>query len=248
MRLAFRAADFAASVISAAVFLYAQTPPAFDAASVKRVPADDPTHRSAHASVTANEHGARITLESTTLRDLIQRAYGVAAYQIAGPEWISVERYDVAATSSSPEPAQIAKMWQTLLAERFQLAVHRETRVGPLYHLIVASGGPKLSEGVSGAPGGIHTSSDKLVVKLTAVNQTVASLVDRLSEVVGRPVVDQTGLSGVYSFELVYARTDDSPSPPIASAIAQLGLKLQSGKGPVEFLVVDRAERTPTPN
>lgn len=239
-----------AALFGAAGAAYGQTAPAFDAASVKRLPPDDPTHRSAHASVATNEHGARISFQSITLKELIQRAYGVAAFQITGPDWISLERYDVMATAASPVDAkQIAAMLQTLLVKRFRLALHRESRIGPLYRLIAAKGGPKLHEGAAGAPGGMRTSSGKLAVKLTATNQSMANLVDALSEPVGRPVVDQTGLGGVYDFELEYARGDDSPAPPIFAALQeQLGLKLEAGKGPVEYLAIDRAERTPTAN
>ena len=211
---------------------------------------DDPTHRSAHASIDNNEHGAKISLESVTLKDLIRRAYGVAAFQVEGPDWISVERYDVIATTTSPvDSKQIAAMLETLLADRFQLVLHRETKVGPLYHLVVAKGGPKLREGTAGAPGGVHTSSGKLAVKLTTTNQSMANLVDLLAEPAGRPVVDRTGLSGVYSFDLEYARGDDSQIASIFAAVQeQLGLKLEPAKGPVEFLAIDRAQRIPTAN
>jgi uncharacterized protein (TIGR03435 family) len=239
-----------AALLATAGAVHAQTPPAFDAASVKLLPTDDPTHRSAHASVSTNGNGARVSFESTTLKDLIQRAYGVAGFQIAGPAWLSEERYDVVATVASPVTSQqIGPLLRTLLEQRFQLTLHRETRVGPLYQLVAAKGGPKLRAGESGASGGIRSSSGKLAVKLAATNQTMANLVDVLAEPAGRPVVDKTGLDGVYNFELEYARSDDAELPSIFTAVEeQLGLKLQAGRGPVEMLVIDHAEKTPVAN
>ncbi len=158
-----KTALLAAALFCGAGAAHGQSAPAFDAASVKRLPADDPTHRNAHVSVATGEHGAKISFESTTLKDLIQRAYGVAGFQIAGPAWLSEERYDVVAEVASPiDQKQIGPMLQTLLAERFQLALHRETRVGPLYRLVLGKAGPKLRAGESGASGGIRSSSGKL--------------------------------------------------------------------------------------
>jgi uncharacterized protein (TIGR03435 family) len=244
-----RGAFLAAAILCSAAGARGQTAPAFDAASVKRLAADDPTHRNAHTSVTSNEHGSRLSFESVTLKDLIQRAYGVASFQIDGPGWIGEERYDVEAKTTSADPKQIGPMLQTLLAERFRLALHRETRVGPLYRLIEAKGGPKLRPGAAGAAGGIRTASGKTAVKMSATNQSMARLADALAGAAGRPVVDQTGLSGVYNFELEYARGDESEAPSIFAAVEeQLGLKLQPGRGPVEILAIDRADKVPTAN
>jgi uncharacterized protein (TIGR03435 family) len=244
-----RSALMAGIALWAAGAAYSQPAPAFDAASVKLLAPDDLTHRSAHASVTTNENGAKISLECVTLKELIQKACGVAEFQIAGPDWLSREQYDVVATVASPATKDhLWVMLQALLAERFKLSLHRETKLGPVYNLVVAKHGVKL-QAVEPGPGGIKTSSGKLTVKLIATRQSMASLVDVLSRPTGRPVLDKTGLGGVYDFELEYAANDESPAPSVFTAVEeQLGLKLEPSKGSVEMLAIDHAERVPVAN
>ena len=180
---------------------HGQTAPQFDAASVKLLAPDDPTHRSAHSSVTTNQDGAKISLECTTLKELIQKAYGVAGFQIAGPDWLASEQYDVVAKVASPATnGQLWAMLQALLAERFKLSLHRETRSGTVYNMVVGKRGAKIPEATAG-PAGIKTSSGKLTTKLIARSQSMASLVDVLSRQTGRPVLDKTGLGGIFDFQ-----------------------------------------------
>jgi uncharacterized protein (TIGR03435 family) len=144
-------------------------------------------------------------------------------------------------------------MLQTLLADRFQMALHRETRQLPMYWLVIAKNGPKIhavedGEGkTSGGPG-----------NFVATKITMRHFADLIARQAGLPVVDSTGLGGVFSFTLEWspgadlkmssAETDTTKGSIFTALQEQLGLKLESGKGPVEVLVVDRIERKPTAN
>jgi uncharacterized protein (TIGR03435 family) len=137
-------------------------------------------------------------------------------------------------------------MLQNLLADRFQLKLHRESKDAPIYALVVAKNGPKLKESAPGAQGSIGMSQGNL----SARGVPVAALADQLSGPVfqlGRPVIDRTGISGIYDFTLDWASDDSAPS--VFTALQeQLGLKLEAQKGSVEVLVVDSMERKPSAN
>jgi uncharacterized protein (TIGR03435 family) len=148
---------------------------------------------------------------------------------------------------------QNRQMVQTLLADRFQLQFHRDVKELPVYVLTVAKNGPKLQEakdarhGIAGRPRSIES-------KGADMPALAATLARRL----GRTVIDKTGLTGLYDFTLTFSPIDapavgpagqlspetDSAEPSIFTALqAQLGLKLESSKGPVAVLVIDRAEK-----
>jgi uncharacterized protein (TIGR03435 family) len=131
------------------------------------------------------------------------------------------------------------------LAGRFKLFLHRETRQRPIYVLTVAKNGPKL-----GAPSGgdafLGRRGTGAVRPLIGKNASLTGLASTLSTLMGRKVIDRTGLSGVYDFTLEFAPLDltDSSLPTLVTALQeQLGLRLESTSGPVEVLVVDRAEK-----
>jgi uncharacterized protein (TIGR03435 family) len=139
-----------------AVCAWAQNPPAaaplaFEAASVK--PAPPPTGRGMRVMMGGDP--GRVNFTNVSLRDIIRQAYKLKDYQITGPEWINNERFDV--TAKLPEGAKETdkpEMLRTLLAERFKLTVHRETKELPAYALVVAKGGPKMKEFVETPPDG----------------------------------------------------------------------------------------------
>jgi uncharacterized protein (TIGR03435 family) len=180
---------------------------------------------------------------------LIERAYGMNEYQISGPDWLKGPKYEVKAKLSPGMPREeVAAAMRTLLADRFKMVAHRETRELPLYELVVAKGGSKLKP----AEGRGTTTQIRGLYK--ARNESMARLCDTLSRVLLRAVVDRTGLAGKYDFVVDYAPADPHFSDP-AGAVSiftavqnQLGLKLESRKGPVEVLVVDSAQRLPTAN
>jgi uncharacterized protein (TIGR03435 family) len=195
-----------------------------------------------------------LTLTSSTLAGLVTWAYSVKDYQVlAAPSWFRSDRYDVNAKAhGAPDLAHLKLLLQALLAERFHLTLHKETRQLPVYALTVESRGPKMKP----APGPVPPEpqitgrSNATHKELTGQHATVAQLIQSLSRDMDRPVVDHTSLTGTYDFKLGW--TPDAADPTgisIFTAIKeQLGLKLESAKGPVEVLVIDRAERIPTAN
>ena len=228
----------------------------FDVASVKPNASGD-----SHAHV--GHKGGTFEMTNVTLKSCITVAYGVADAQVAGPAWLESERYDIVAKSSSDagDDRHTLRL-RTLLADRFKLAVHRETRDASVYELVAARNGPKLKPDPSGE-GDDSMSSQR--GHLTARGVTMA----RLAGFRGSPraaldhlVLDKTGIEGVFSFTLDWT-PDDSPAasspqgppkrsekwPSLLSALQeQLGLKLEARRAPVESIVIDHVEKIPTEN
>jgi uncharacterized protein (TIGR03435 family) len=234
--------------------------PSFEVSTIK------PAKPGRGFSLLVNRSGMMNTT-STSLSDLIKFAYDVHPRQITkGPAWLETEKFDITAkpdTPGMPNPTQLKAMVQKLLAERFELAFHREQKELPVYALSTAKGGPKLTKSESplnlpgfGMPPG----------RLMAQNATMAELAHVLqANVLEQPVVDQTGLGTTrYNFTLQYTpdasqraqlaglgpgalppSTAEADAPPdLFSAFQQqLGLKLESTKAPVDVLVIDKAEK-----
>jgi uncharacterized protein (TIGR03435 family) len=185
-----------------------------------------------------------------TLKLLIARAYGVAEAQIeGGPGWMDAERYDIAAKADTPlemSREEVRPCLQALLAERFQLAVHRKSKQGAVYSLMIAKNAPSLNPHSEPGRPGVSVSSDSGTVTITATKTTMPRLAEYLSSQAGRPVIDNTGLKGEYDFRVEWA-TDEAPGssrPSMFTALQeQLGLKLNATKGTIEVILVDRAER-----
>jgi uncharacterized protein (TIGR03435 family) len=232
---------------------FAQSAPApleFEVISIK--PAPPPADNRLHIRMSSDP--VRVNYLNVSLKDVIEQAYRVQDYQISGPDWLSSERFDIAAKIPDGAPKdRIPEMFQALLADRFKLQLHRDTKELPMYDLVVAKNGPKLQKAESatgvtsdGVNGRIHVSAQV----------SMASFADYLSVRLGRPVRDKTELDGAYSITLDWAldavdRNQGVPAdgPSIFTAVQeQLGLKLEGRKGPVEILVIDHAEKVPTGN
>jgi uncharacterized protein (TIGR03435 family) len=218
-------------------------PQTFDVASIKPNLIGGDSHRAGSAP------GGVFTTSNVTLKLLISRAYGVGEAQIeGGPRWIDTDTWDIDAKADTPlqmTREQVRPCLQALLAERFQLKIHRETKQGSLLSLVVSKNGAKVKENAGGGSPGIGASSDSRSVTITGTKATMARLAEYVAGQTGRPVVDYTELKGEYDFLVEFA-TDDprSSGPSIFAALEeQLGLKLVAIKGPVEMIVVDRAER-----
>ena len=195
-----------------------------------------------------------------TLTDLVEDAYGLQRYQVANaPGWASSEHFDVEGRAGGDgrlEWDRARPMLQALLADRFKLKVHRESREVPAYDLVIAKGGPKLKE--NNDPNVQHPGSatygDASGMHVKATKAPLSRLLPQLSiNLYGRPVIDKTGLTGNYDYTLNWAR-DNTPAasdgnvPGVFTAIQeQLGLKLEPSKTTVEMVVIDSAER-PTGN
>jgi uncharacterized protein (TIGR03435 family) len=199
-----------------------------------------------------NASGPRITLSGYALEGLIMDAYHVESWQLSGgPAWRDTDPFEIIAKApgdASPTPVQVREMLRSLLEERFKLKVHRETKAGPVYALVVEKNGPQLKKSTAsdlsysaGGPGGVV----KLIFKKVSMNFFANQLASQAK--LGRPVLDRTGLAGEWDFELTFVQGAASPNsdlPDLFIALReQLGLKLKSQKGPVEKLIIDRAER-----
>jgi uncharacterized protein (TIGR03435 family) len=224
--------------------------PAFEVASVR-------SNNSASGNSSSRSLGSRYTATNVTVVQLLRNAYGIQEFQIAGgPGWAGIDRFDIDATiSPGSRPGDAQLMLQTLLAERFKLTFHREQRQAAIYSLIVAKGGHKLTPGdrakcPNTAGCGFNASPTQIIGDSVSMTQLAA----RLSRSIGIHVVDNTGLTGLFDLKLEWTVEDQfvgrgaTASPTIFPAIQeQLGLRLESARGPVETLVIDRLER-PTEN
>jgi uncharacterized protein (TIGR03435 family) len=200
----------------------------------------------------AGQNGAKLAVQRMNLLSLVQRAYNVREYQVSGPDWLKSVKVDIKAKLPADLPrTEMTGALQSLLAERFHMTVHRETRELPLYALTVAKGGAKIKPAAD-AKGTARIYQLRGLYK--ARNESIANFSQMLSRTMDRVVTDMTGLTGTFDFVLDYSPLDPRFSDPagarsIFSALQeQLGLKLESRKGPVEVLVIDRMEKTPTKN
>jgi uncharacterized protein (TIGR03435 family) len=189
-----------------------------------------------------------IFLKNNSLKNLLLNAYGIRADQIeGGPKWLDSARFTIDA--KLPEGVSrnlLPKALQSLLADRFQLLTHRETRVRPAFTLVQSKGGSKLQKAAPDDTG--HGGFSAGPRKLQGRGIPISTLVYALASAAGGPVFDRTGLRGEYDFTLEFAplqgAADDEKLPDIFTAIQQqLGLKLEPTKAPIEILVIDRAEK-----
>jgi uncharacterized protein (TIGR03435 family) len=243
--------------------LFAQSPPAFDAASIKPTPAGQ---RGGGTSSGFNS----ITFQNTTLRYCIAFAYKVKDYQIIAPKWLEDEHFDI--NAKGPEGsthAHLPEMLQTLLKDRFHLEFHRETKDLPGLELVMAKDGIKVPKSAPKPPGpgahGMRTSFRfGIGGSMSGENVKMESLASSIAALLGRPVVNQTKLDGEYDISLDFSFDDTKfgemvrttgPPPPemeqgesVFKSIQKLGLKLEAKKVPTAIIVVDRMDRTPTEN
>ena len=306
----------------------------FDAASVK--PADMPKPDGRGRIFIGPPSGGpgtkdpgRVHYPFMSLKALLTTAYDMKNYQIVGPAWLDSERFEITATMP-PETTkeQFHVMLQNLLAERFKMTVHKETKELPMYALEVMKNGPKLTESdgkaqpldPDGPPPPLPAGGPKIGpdgfpqlpfagraglfmmmmpgrARLVGTQQTMQDLATRLGNQLSKPVVDETGLTKKYDFTLTFLpdgmngplgpmpppgggegrggtmvavappgvgggagapgggdsanviKPESEAPPDIFHALqAQLGLRLESKKGPVEIVVVDHMEKTPTEN
>lgn len=226
----------------------------FEVASVK--PVDVSTLGDAISMNIGTVRGTQVTFGNATLNDCIRFAYDMASdAQIAGPDWIQSKKflYDIVARGApGASREQLQAMMRTLLAERFRLVSHREQKEMLYYALVPAKGGLKMrpaGEVPDDFPGACCGGR---IVRILPMPM-LAYLLSRFET--ERPVIDQTGLAGLYEVRLQWAwrslqnAEPDAPGPSLFTALEeQLGLKLEARKGPVGILVVESAEKVPTEN
>jgi uncharacterized protein (TIGR03435 family) len=259
--------------------------PTFEVASIKPGPPPDGRGMYVRSSGGPGSNDPeRYTAENISLESLVMSAYDVKPYQLNAPDWTKNARFNVTAKiAPGATKDQFRMMQQNLLAERFGLKVHWETREMSLYELAVAKGGPRIKEAGPEKPAdpdqprpGLPTTitrdkngypvlppGDRTMTLMVGKGQaarrarreTMEQTASYLSFQLGRPVVDATGLTGKYDFDLYWqddrgaTAAEADRGPGLAQAIQeQLGLKLEAKKGPVKILVVDHAEKTPAEN
>ena len=210
----------------------------FEVASVKLV---NPPAGPRVVSLVINHD--RLKIDAAELRQIVGLAYAVQRIRVlGGPNWADSDQFDIVAKAASADATrdEIRSMLQTLLAERFQLVLHRETKEVPAYSFGPrkervqtqgSDGGPEKRDGsYRGPPGEQRTVFESSPLKV---------LVNLLANTLGSPVVDKTGLDGLYDYTFEWPDAGSS----LFASVDQLGLKLEAKKEPVEVLVIDRAER-----
>ena len=274
--------------------LFSQTKPEFEVASIRPAAPFTPGQQ-VNAGVKIND--AHVTFTSLSLKDYIGMAFKVKYHQISGPDWIASERFDINATlPEGTRRDQLPEMMQTLLTDRLEMKHHRTSKEFPVYGLVVAKGGLKIAEiaaaedateaakkpvevSATGSRGGTTVNYGNGSAfsfgdnKFQAKKVTMANVADTLARFVDRPVVDMTGLKGIYDFNLE-SQPEDFQAMIIRSAIAAgitlppqaiqlmerasgdslpnvlqaLGLKLERTKSPIEVVVIDQMLKIPTAN
>ena len=289
------AACLGLAIASSAQIIHASGPlPSFEVATIK--PASS-TPRPSSASA------AEVHIANVTVRNLIEQAYGIPWTSsenqrvLGGPAWLDTIRYDIAARipadlaearqklSPDQQKQQISLMLQSLLADRFHLKLHFETRILIVYALVVAKPNPHLVESTSQSESSdsaeptaqenplsipddvrhgllvLYTGQSAQMTARHASLDDLARWIAGYSEVGGRPVVNQTGLIGLYDFTLRWTRQSlaatpqpgssdaaGSDAPPLFTALPdQLGLRLKPTKAPVEVILIDHTD-PPTDN
>jgi len=250
---------------------WAQFPrPSFEVASVKQ-------SKTANTRPKEEFFPKRYVGSSLSLRTLIYAAYGIPYgrrdYLAGGPDWMDSERFDVEGKveygaippdlSVQDRNDQIRLMLQMLLAERFQLRVHREIKDVPVYDMVVAKNGPKLQKAAGereceGIPFGSTACTGRFTggmrVGLTAKAVDLSELAQSLSAIADRPILDKTGIRSIFDIKttpfkpgpgyLVEGNVDPETLPTIFTMLPeQLGLRLESAKGPLDVIVIDSVQK-----
>ncbi len=320
--------SFATTLLLLAGSAFAADGPTFEVASIKTTAPQE----AGRIMVRMGGDPGRIDWVNVSLRDMVRSAYDVKDYQVTGPDWMNSARFDVQAKYPPDTPKEVRNvMMQNLLAERFGVKIHKESKEVSVYHLVTAKGGHKLKPADEnstftlgpdgpGGPGGPRTTDRRVDgpggpsaggasggvrvagpagappaggprpggmmmmrggpggnMKMQMKSMTMGGLSDMLARQIGKPVIDQTGVTGNFDIDLEFKpeegmgmgmgrgmpmpmpRPDGGAAPgheanaetgaSIFTALQdQLGLRLESKKGPVETIVVDSANKTPTEN
>jgi uncharacterized protein (TIGR03435 family) len=251
-----------AVLLIAAGGMFAQSPaarPPFDAFEVATIKPEVADFKGRYITL----QGHQFVAKNHTVKTLVAAAYNLTPRAISGgPAWVESDHYDILAKPPGdirPDLDEQMRMLRKLLADRFKLTFHRERKELPVYALTIAKGGPKLRPGTESPDG-----PKPLVFVLSPQgasmpgrNVTIAELASVMQRAaLDRPVVDQTGLTERYDFDLEFAPSNslfggqgppelaEPDKPDLFAAIQQqLGLKLEATKGPVETFVIDQVER-----
>jgi len=206
-----------------------------------------------------NFRNGKLTFGNASLSDCLKFAYGIVSdAQLAAPDWIKSKsvRFDIVAQAPPDMPRpQLELMLQRLLADRLKVVVHHEQKELPYVALVVGKNGPKMREVQADRAGPQNGAVRGRIAGSQVSMQLLATLLSRFER---QTVVDMTGLKGVFEMKLEWTPDDGRPAelngvaidgPSLFTAVQeQLGLRLESRKGPLDVLVVDHAEMAPTEN
>ena len=227
----------------------------FDVASVRAI-----VHRPGekYGAEDVSAHPGSLSMKNVRLRACIKWAYDVKEYQLSGPDWLgspgwmAVDRYNVVAKAAEGTPVpELRVMLRNLLAERFKLVLHRESKEMPVYALVVAKNGPKLHPSDPNDDG-----ENVMTTKANALDwqrTSMSEFVEFMSGPLHIPVVDKTNLAGRFDFRVTTASYEpnvpgDYESEVTAAIQEQLGLKFERQKSKMDVLVVDHMEKRPAEN
>jgi uncharacterized protein (TIGR03435 family) len=242
----------------------------FDVATIRPAPPPDANF---HVSVSSPPHSSRFEATNLPIKALLQIAYGFDAPVVGAPDWVANTFYDIKARSDEAADAKLAKLTnnevrlekrnavRVLLAERFGLKTHLETRNTSIYNLVVAKEGAKLQsvtpppDGQAPAtppPADIQAHGSQHGLEFIGTNAPMRAITGPLSSMVEAPVINKTGLTGIYNYTLQFGREwserDPDSWPSIFTAVQeQLGLKLEAAHESMPNLVVDHITK-PTEN
>ncbi len=232
--------------------------PRFDVASVRVSATGKANDKFAiDESITPSANG--LTMAHTSLLFCIEWAYGLKEYQVAGPDWLRFERYDITAKASGAVSGEeLRQMLQSLLQDRFKLAAHREERELPVYAVVTGKGPLKLESATGGGKPAFRISEGSLVFQNYSLGEWAEWASVGHAFGLDRAIIDQTGLTGNYNFSMRLAdsamdlkmslKNGQQDPTTYNSALQALGLRLEARKSPVRVLVVDHAEKVPSEN
>lgn len=217
---------------------------AFEVAAIR------PNPIGASAGTGFDFNGTSLRVTNATLQYLIRSAYRMQGDQIiGGPAWLSSDRFDIDAKTTGTEKIaseQFRAMLQNLLADRFHLRVHSETREMTVYALIPDRAGSKLREDTDGGGSRFSTEMGSGKAVLTGTRVSMEQLTGYIGDKLGRVVLDKTGLKGNFDFTFEWdpEQAADGAGPSMFTGLReQMGLKLESTKAPVDVLVIDHVEK-----
>jgi uncharacterized protein (TIGR03435 family) len=236
--------------------------PAFEVASITPCKPGTPEPPGEHAGMVQFTYpGGRFTAEATTVKFLLEWAYGILpAQHSGGPSWMDADRYDIVAKAQgNAADREMKLMAQTLLADRFKLRFHRETNEMAVVVVSLGKTDPKLFPAKEGETHSIHVAPQKgedpksNSFHVVATRFSLAQLNEVFARQLGRVIVDETGLTGEFDFTLDLTPDENRPNPLDPSLILsamreQLGLTVKSQKAPVDMLVIDSLEKVAAGN
>jgi uncharacterized protein (TIGR03435 family) len=235
--------------------------PAFEVASITPCPPGTPEPPMEHTGMADFiSPGGRFTAKATTVKFLLEWAFGIQPEQHSGgPSWLGTDRYDVAAKADDhANQDQVKLMTQALLADRFHLQFHRESRTISAYVLTLGKTAPHLSppkENERHALGFVpRTGLDqKVTYQVVATRYTLQQIADIFARQLGAVIVNKTGLDGEFDFTLEIVPDETRPNPRDASFLIgalreQIGLTVKYEKTPIDVMVIDGAEKVAAGN